>query len=425
MKNKLPLMLLTALVCVSCVCTPPKTAPVTAPETQAFEVQAEPEQPAFSPDQTPILQPETPAEQPTLAPEEPQQAQSATPKAQPPKTAAAQAKNAQTNSAAVATVQPAAQYSAADEQPQTDLTEAVPPQDISAQAQTPETAEEVFTPEQAAQLIARDRAKQTLSSPVKDNGVFDDEPIIPTDGRRLSPFAYEPLQEDTSNAQWRGEQLKYGVYYAFIKAGNAYIKNRGLTEVNGRKAFLIQTSAFSASAIDAVFKVRDINYSWIDAETFKSLGYTQSLREGNYKRDEWLTFDAENHRYYGEVEKKDGPRALAGELTEDVLDMLSSLYYVRTKPLEIGKDIVFDIVNREKQYPLVVKVLKQETVKTAAGKFNCWVVEPKFRGEGIFVAKGKSLKVWLTADEYKLPVKMQAEVFIGSVKAELLEYKRN
>ena len=31
----------------------------------------------------------------------------------------------------------------------------------------------------------------------------------------------------------------------------------------------------------------------------------------------------------------------------------------------------------------------------------------------------------LTDDEYKMPVKMKVEVFIGSVSAELLEYKRN
>ena len=93
--------------------------------------------------------------------------------------------------------------------------------------------------------------------------------------------------------------------------------------------------------------------------------------------------------------------------------------------MQAGKDVVFDIINREKQYPLVVKVLGKETVKTDAGKFNCWVVEPQFRGEGIFVAKGKSLKVWLTDDEYRMPVKMSVEVFIGSVYAELLEYQRN
>ena len=128
---------------------------------------------------------------------------------------------------------------------------------------------------------------------------------------------------------------------------------------------------------------------------------------------------------HGEVQKKDEPRAIARELKQQVLDLLTSLYYVRANPLQVGKDITFDIVNREEQYPLVVKVLGKETVKTAAGKFNCWVVEPQFRGEGIFVAKGKSLKVWLTDDAYRMPVKMAVEVFIGSVSAELLEYKRN
>ena len=278
----------------------------------------------------------------------------------------------------------------------------------------------------AARLVAQARANQTLSAPVAETPAFKNEPLIPLNGRRLSPFAYEPLSSDANTpAQWRGEQLKFGVYYSFVKAGTAYIKNRGLTEINGRKAYLIQTSAFSASVIDAVFKVRDINYSWIDSENFYSLGYMQSLREGNYRRDEWLIFDDANGRYYGEVQKKEEPRIIAGELSQKVLDMLSSLYFVRAQNLEVGKDVVFDIVNREQQYPLVVKVLKKETVKTDAGKFHCWVVEPQFRGEGIFVAKGKSLKVWLTADEYKMPVKMQAEVFIGSVKAELLEYKRN
>ena len=104
--------------------------------------------------------------------------------------------------------------------------------------------------------------------------------------------------------------------------------------------------------------------------------------------------------------------------------MLTSLYYVRSQDLKVGQDLVFDIVNRAKQYPLLVKVLKKEKVKTAAGTFNTILVEPQIRGEGIFVSKGKNLKVWLTDDEYKMPVKMKVEVFIGSVSAELLDYQR-
>ena len=37
----------------------------------------------------------------------------------------------------------------------------------------------------------------------------------------------------------------------------------------------------------------------------------------------------------------------------------------------------------------------------------------------------KTTEVWLTDDEYRMPVKMEAEVFIGSVYAELLAYQRN
>ncbi len=283
----------------------------------------------------------------------------------------------------------------------------------------------VFDAAQAKEIIAKARAKQTLSKPQTDKAVFKKEPILPLEGRLLSPMSYEPILADNTHAPWSNESLQYGIYYSFVKAGTAYIKTRGLTSVNGKMAYLIQTTAFSASVIDAIFKVRDVNYSWLDVNTLHSLGYSQSVREGNYIRDEWLAFDPANHRYYGEVKKKKEPRTIAGKLDIEVLDMLSSMYYVRKEPLTVGKDVVFDIVNREKQYPLVVKVLGKETVKTDAGKFNCWVVEPQFRGEGIFIAKGKSLKVWLTDDEYRMPVKMEAEVFIGSVYAELLAYQRN
>lgn len=302
--------------------------------------------------------------------------------------------------------------------------------ETAAEAQT-ETANAPVQPEtvSAAQTpdgyIARARQRQSLQTPEADTPSFQEEETIPLQDRLLSPFAYEPVSKETPNAPWKAEELKYGLYYSFIKAGTAYIKTRGTVRLNGREAWVLQTTAFSASVIDPFFKVRDVNYSWLDAENFYSLGYSQSVREGSYKRDEWLAFDYENNSYYGELQKKKQPRVISGPLNTPVLDMLTSLYFVRAQDLTPGKDVIFDIVNREKQYPLIVKVLKKETVKTAAGKFDCIVVEPQFRGEGIFVSKGKSLQVWLTDDEYKMPVKMKTEVFIGSVSAELLEYKRN
>ena len=267
---------------------------------------------------------------------------------------------------------------------------------------------------------------QTIQPPAPDSPIFNDEKLIDLQDRKLGPLAALSPQSDSAlSAPWQGEQLKFGLYYSGIKVGTAYIKNRGIVDINGRSAYVIQTSAFSAPVIDTVFKVRDINLSWLDAQNFYSLGYSQSLREGHYQRDEWVLFDYPAKIYHGELSKKSGSREISGTLTAPVLDMLTALYFVRGQNLENGKDVVFDIINREEQYPLIVKIIKRETIKTPAGKFKCVVVEPQFRGEGIFVSKGKSLQVWLTDDERKLPVKMKTEVFIGSVSAQLLEYQRN
>ena len=296
---------------------------------------------------------------------------------------------------------------------------AQPAQTTAAQAEQTETQ-----PAQTAAASSEPEPPQP-PQPAPDQAVFENEDLIDFEGRILHPYAaLPPDAQAPQHAPWAYEQLKYGVYYSFIKAGTAYIRNRGLVNINGRPAYLLQTTAFSAAVIDAFFKVRDVNQSWLDAENFYSLGYGQSVREDSYIRDEWLTFDYNNHTYSGKIKKKKDGWDIKGPLEIKVLDILTSLYYVRSQKLVPGQDIVFDIVNREKQYPLVVKVLKKEKVKTDAGTFNCIVVEPQLRGEGIFVSKGKSLKVWLTDDEYKMPVKMQVEVFIGSVSAKLLEYKR-
>src|ERR1019366_7249426 len=110
-----------------------------------------------------------------------------------------------------------------------------------------------------------------------------------------------------------------------------------------------------------------------------------------------------------------------GPIPQNVLDVLSSLYYVRSLPLEVGKSFTIDVHSGEKTWPLIVNVKKREKVKVKAGKFMCYRVEPVLREPGIFISKGKKLEVWLTADDRHMPVLMRSEVFIGHVSAELVK----
>ncbi len=254
--------------------------------------------------------------------------------------------------------------------------------------------------------------------------------IVKTDDGRLThPWYF--MQISTAVPQgtkplWFGEELNYKISWAFLTVGEATIKADKLLYNGKEYAYQIETHAKSYSVIDKMFKVRDINMSWIKSDLSKSLGYWQSVREGSYKRDEWLNFDYKNNFYnmYKQNKKGELYKYTTPFTGTEVFDVLSALYYVRNPKISLQDTVYFDIVNVNKQYPLKVIVHGKEKIKTKAGTFDCIIVEPMINGESIFVVKGKSLKVWLTDDEYRLPVKLEVEVFIGSVKAELYSYKK-
>ncbi|WP_428898186.1 Protein of unknown function (DUF3108) [Parelusimicrobium proximum] len=276
-------------------------------------------------------------------------------------------------------------------------------------------------------IIVQDTKEPQKPAPTK--APAKESPSYIVDGRHLHPFLKTPYIEGEQAkypAPYSNEEMEFSVYFSFMKVGTAYIKTKGIVDTPIGKAYVVETTAESASVIDAVFRVRDYNYSMISVKDYSSLGYSQSIREGKYVRDEWLTFNPAKKTFEGLVRRRDGEdREIKGEIPGPVQDMLSSLYYVRTQNFDAKTPIEFDVTNREKTYPLKLTVLKKEKVKTKAGTFNCIVVEPQFRGEGIFIQKGSSLKVWLTDDERKIPVKMETKVFIGSVSAELVKYKKS
>ena len=289
--------------------------------------------------------------------------------------------------------------------------------------------EEIKQNEQETVLTTEQETKTTQEQNKQDiNQKNENDQIFLTKENRLAhPWYYaKEITPSENTPKWFGEELQFDISWSFITAGKAQLNSSKFVEADGQKMYLLEAYAQSYPVIDAVFKVRDINMSWITEDVSRSTGYWQSVKEGSYARDEWLIFDYNTNTYTIHKKDKKGrlehkPHTFEGN---SVVDMLSSLYFVRNQELPLKGEIFFDIVNRGDQYPLKVKVLGKEKVKVKAGKFNCIVVEPMISGEGIFVSKGKSLKVWLTDDEYKMPVKMAVEVFIGSVKAELTEYSR-
>ncbi|HZD05122.1 MAG TPA: DUF3108 domain-containing protein, partial [Longimicrobiales bacterium] len=91
------------------------------------------------------------------------------------------------------------------------------------------------------------------------------------------------------------------------------------------------------------------------------------------------------------------------------LDDVSFLYFVRSLPLKPGDRYVLDDYFKESGNPVVVEVLRRETVKVPAGQFQTVVVKPTIRTEGLF-GEGGEAELYFTDDALHLLVMMKSRL---------------
>ncbi len=263
----------------------------------------------------------------------------------------------------------------------------------------------------------------SLSAETTENAISVDSTLSLADSLAALSDNSEPIMDSSwwtrkihNRAFGLGERLEFSVKYGSISAGNAVMEISETTMVDNHPCYRVVSTANSNDFISLFYKVRDSVQTYLDVPGLFPHLFMKHLREGGYKNDRLTAFDQKNHL------------AITGKDTiptySFVQDPLSALYFVRTQELVPGKDISIDSHADRKNYPILIKVLKRDRVEVPAGKFDCVVVEPVMRAEGIFKAKG-NIKIWLTDDEYKMPVMMKTEVyFLGSINAQLSKYKR-
>lgn len=212
------------------------------------------------------------------------------------------------------------------------------------------------------------------------------------------------------------ERLEFELSYTGITAGHAV---QEVKQVNNET--LIVSTARSADWLRFFFPVNDRIESYLTPATSplqiglprlyvekKHEGKTITDREGRFDRQkmEVHTIDHRNKR-----EKKE-------PITKRTYDLLSSFFYFRTIPLQVGTSYFIDIYDCNRIWNTEVKVLRREELVTPLGRFKTIVIHPLLKSEGIFARTG-DMFIWLTDDERRIPVQMKSKVVVGSITATL------
>jgi hypothetical protein len=77
----------------------------------------------------------------------------------------------------------------------------------------------------------------------------------------------------------------------------------------------------------------------------------------------------------------------------------------------------YDSKNKE----LSLKYLGKEVINTKYGKVECLKLMPATNRSRIFKGEG-SITIWLTNDKNRLPIRVQADLLVGSIKADLEKF---
>jgi len=215
-----------------------------------------------------------------------------------------------------------------------------------------------------------------------------------------------------------GEWLRYKMSYSgFLRAGTAILEVEE-TSLNGKKVFHTKGTGWTSGMIKWFFKVDDLYESYFDKTAVKPYLFKRKIDEGGYKKHRITTFDYTSNKAYIQDFKNQSDTTI---VFSKVQDMLSSFYYLRnqeTKGMSKGDELAIDMFMDSQVYPFRLRFLGKEVLNTKFGKVNCLVFRPLVQSGRIFKAQ-ESVTVWITDDLNKIPIKMKADLAVGSLRAEL------
>lgn len=211
-----------------------------------------------------------------------------------------------------------------------------------------------------------------------------------------------------------GERLDYRITYGILgKRGNASTEILSVTDVRGNPTYHL---SFKMKGGALGFSLNDVQESWLDVGELYSHRFKQDLNQTTYERLRTLDFYPAE-RLWRRVEKVD-----SGALASDMpLDEVSFLYWSRTLPFEVGKTYEFRRYFKEDGNPVVLKVLRRETITVPAGTFNTIVVRPIIQTSGLF-SDGGQAEVYYTDDAQRLIVLVKTKMSIGTMQLQLEKY---
>lgn len=219
-----------------------------------------------------------------------------------------------------------------------------------------------------------------------------------------------------------GESFKFQISYGLVNAGEATLNLSSVT-YDGKSVFQAKGFGYTTGIIKRLFKVEDDYQSYFDKVTGRPYRFIRKIDEGGYKKNQEGFFDQAKNTVLVKDYKNNSQKTF--NIAPNVQDIVSSFYYLRNhekiNSLKKGETIEIDMFFDDETFKFKLKFMGKEEIKTKFGKINTLKFRPYVQSGRVF-KEDESLTMWVSDDDNKVPIKIQASLMVGSLKAELISY---
>ncbi|MCK0188692.1 DUF3108 domain-containing protein [Arenibacter sp. F20364] len=233
------------------------------------------------------------------------------------------------------------------------------------------------------------------------------------------------MPENTGNASAFdiGEWLKFRIHYGFLNASYATLQVNS-HNLDGVPVYHVVGNGKTTGFASIFFKVDDTYESYFDKKDGKPYKFIRKIDEGGYTKDIEVNFDHKKDIAVLNDKKKD--KKFNFTIQEGIQDLVSAFYYLRNnykvEDLVEGESIELNLLyDDDGVFRFKLKYLGMEVLRTKYGKVECLKFRPYVQSGRVFKEQ-ESLSLWVSNDNNRIPIRIQADLSVGSIKADLDGY---
>lgn len=220
-----------------------------------------------------------------------------------------------------------------------------------------------------------------------------------------------------------GEWLKFRIHYGFLNASYATLHVKTDT-IDNIPVYHVVGKGRTTGFASIFFKVDDTYESYFDKKDGKPYRFVRKINEGGYKKDIEINFDYTKD--LAVLNDKKNKKKFNFAVQRGIQDLISGFYYLRnnyrSEELVVGKSIELQMLyDDDGVFPFKLKFLGKEILKTKYGKVECLKFRPYVQSGRVFKEQ-ESLSLWVSNDLNKIPIRIKADLAVGSIKADLEGY---